>query len=83
MSIVQPQPPFVQEGDLNTLLCTEIPLTPPRTPLEPPHASNSDIETRVALGETALIGHISLITIEYNQLPYNQLIILVILSLYL
>ncbi|TVY16270.1 hypothetical protein LARI1_G008014 [Lachnellula arida] len=65
-SIVQPRPPFVQEGDLSASLCTEMPLTLPRTPLEPPHAGNSDTETRVALGEAALTGHISLITIEYN-----------------
>jgi hypothetical protein len=41
-------------------------LTPLRTPLKPLHASNSDIKTRVALSEAALIGYISLITIKYN-----------------
>ncbi|PMD60360.1 uncharacterized protein K444DRAFT_642993 [Hyaloscypha bicolor E] len=46
-SIVQLRPPFVQEGDLSALLYTEIPLTPPRTPLEPPYAGNSDIETKL------------------------------------
>ena len=64
-----------------------MPLTPPRTPPGPPHASNSDTETRTALGETALTenttGHISLITIEYNQLPYSQLITLATPSLHL
>jgi hypothetical protein len=86
-STVQPRPPFVQEGDPSASLCTEMPLTPPRTPPEPPHTGNSDTETRVALGEAALTenttGHISLITIEYNQLPYSQLITLATPSLHL
>jgi hypothetical protein len=53
-STVRPRHPFLQEGDPNASLCTEMPLTPPRTPLEPPHAGNSDTETRVSLGEAAV-----------------------------
>jgi hypothetical protein len=80
----RPRPPLVQEGDLSASLCTETPLAPPRTPPEPPHADNSDTETRVSLGEAALAedttGRIStpndgsLITIRHKELPFNQLI---------
>jgi hypothetical protein len=93
ISTVRPRPPLIQEGDPSALLYTEIPLTLPRTPPEPPYTSNSNIETRVSLGETALtkntIGYIltpndiSLITIRYKELPYSQLIILIMLPLYL
>jgi hypothetical protein len=46
-STVRPRAPLVQEGDPSASLCTEMPLTPPRTPPEPPHAGNSDAEARV------------------------------------
>jgi hypothetical protein len=92
-STVRPRPPLVQEGDPSASLCTEMPLTPPRTPPEPPHAGNSDAEARVALDEAALAenatGHIStpndvsLITIRHKQLPYSQLITLTTPSLHL
>jgi hypothetical protein len=92
-SIVRPRPPLVQVGDPSALLCTEMPLTPPRTPPEPPHAGNSDTEERVALGEAALaentIGHmstlndVSLITIRYKELLYSQLVSLTTPSLHL
>jgi hypothetical protein len=72
---------------------TEMPLTPPRTPPEPPHASNSDTETRVSLGEAALTenttshistpNNVSLITIRHKELPYSQLITLTTPSLHL
>jgi hypothetical protein len=70
-----------------------MPLTPPRTPPEPAHASNSDAETRVALDEAALAenstgsistpNEVSLITIRHKQLPYSQLITLTTPSLHL
>jgi len=92
-STVRPRPPFVQEGDPSASLCIEMPLTPPRTPPEPPHAGNSDTETRVSFGEAALAenttGHIStpndvpLITIRHKELPYSQLITLTTPSLHL
>jgi hypothetical protein len=60
------------------------------SPPEPPHASNSDTETR---GEAALAentaGHIStpndvsLITIRHKELPYSQLVISIMPSLHL
>jgi hypothetical protein len=92
-STVRPRPPLVQQGDPSASLCTRMPLAPPRTPPEPPHASNSAIETRVALGEAALAKNttgyistpndVSLITIGYKQLPYSQLITLTMPSLHL
>jgi hypothetical protein len=92
-STVRPRLPLVQEGDPSASLCTKMPLTPPRTPPEPPHAGNSDTEPRVSLGEAALAenttGHIStpndvsLITIRHKELPYSQLITLTTPSLHL
>jgi hypothetical protein len=92
-STVRPRPPLVQEGDPSASLCTEMPLTPPRTPPEPPHAGNSDAEARVAVDEAALAENatgyistpndVSLITIRHKQLPYSQLITLITLSLHL
>ncbi|KUJ12168.1 uncharacterized protein LY89DRAFT_673949 [Mollisia scopiformis] len=73
-------------------LCTEIPLTSPRTPPEPLHTGNSDTEMRVALAEAALAenttGHISTpndvspITVRHKELPYGQLITLTTPSLH-
>jgi hypothetical protein len=86
-STIRPQSPLIHKERQHSRLSlrTEIPLTPPRIPLEPPHdahISRSDGEHIVSPAAMALANTcgedipapdaMSLVTVRYCELPYRQ-----------
>jgi hypothetical protein len=97
-STIRPQSPIIQEENSTSKLapCTDLPLTPPLTPPEPPHSAhitNSDPENMIApsavnlaansTGNISASDTVSLVSVRHGQLPYSQSITLTTPSLYL
>jgi hypothetical protein len=86
-STIRPQSPLIHKEKRHSRLSprTELPLAPPRTPLEPPHdtqVSRSNGEHIVAPAAVSLANTcgedipapdaMSLVTVRYGELPYCQ-----------
>lgn len=72
-STILPRSPLGQEEKPHSRLSlkTDMPLTPPRTPLEPPH----DTQVFRTCGDNILAPDaVSRVTVRYNELPYCQAI---------
>jgi hypothetical protein len=92
-STIRPRSPPVQEEQPNSHLppCTKSPLTPPRTPLEPYDAANSDAKIGPSTADLrgngaediSTLETVSLIDIGRDELPYRQPVTLTTPSLHL
>ena len=91
-STLRPKTPSIQDIILTDEIPPgfELPLTPPKTPPErrslPAGNSKSTIGTvtlKESVGKPAVLSKVSLISIEYSELPYSQSITLLTPSLHL
>ena len=92
MSTIRPRA-FILEGNAATKLPLEMPLTPPRTPLELRHGGrNTDSDTGPVIAPSgakiadnpnvSVSSSATMVSIGYNDLPYSQSVTLVMPSLH-
>jgi hypothetical protein len=97
-STIRPRSSLIERGDKrgNLLSGVELPLTPPRTPREPPRDAQITKSSQEDMQETdpsklvyncadslSASDAVSMVTVRSSQLPYNQLVTLKTPSLYL